>query len=411
MIFTKKAEEQSVRIRILNELHRLREQALPKFLNPAGGIRSSDKEHAKVHAYFERLKLDQEWPDFSTINAEKKEIVPKASAQVRSLVNAKYVVFGRSVSVLFGQILCILWKRSLDQTTVGSTRVRPTMLYGTTHEYPGLIQFARRRYIDDTIFTKPMFSMYDSLLPNGMWSDPMEVKLYEPDTIETLLGQVRKQDMQTIIVVSHVSRIDGRIVPIEKIDAHVKEINKTRSDDTKVYLIVDGSQAIGSMEVDLTGFEGIYLFTSSKALCAEPCVGVAVANEAYASIIESMKPETSLPELDSLTRILSETDFSKVYPELARIKSEVMRLMRKIPRVSIPSDFRTSPYMVYFSIPGLDQYDIERKTRMEGFEIHTERPQYNYTDAKSSRISYTVETPWAYIEEFAQFLTTLVKQL
>ncbi len=370
-------------------LHKLREETrLPKFLNQAKGVRAPDQEHMRVHAYFDRLCTDEQFK-----KEEAQKIPEKAQGMVRSLTNTRHVQFGISVSALFMQIIDI---------------IRPHTLIATDHEYRGLIECAKTGMLDQQLLTLQMYGLGES---ERAYRKKVPVTNIEMRADwNALIKRATEIDQKTVVLVSHVSRVDGGVFPIYEIDKQIKKINESRAWGRQVYFVVDGSQAIGSMEVDLTGFDGIYLFSSSKALRAEPGMGVAVGNESCAQL-EIIEPILSLPELESLRHMVETTDVPFVSKELMRIKKEATGLIHTVPYLSLPSHTQSSPYMIHFSIPGVDPKVIELAAVQEGFDIYGESNEYAYTTPQYARISFTVDTPWGHIAEFVRFLEGFIHRL
>ncbi len=364
-------------------LHNIRESAyLPKFLNQAEGKRTSNAMHIRTHEYFERLS-----PEFE--RSEQERLSKNVVQKLKVMIGVSEICFGVGVSSIFADIF---------------SRIKPTRLIATTHEYPGLVESARTGQINDNLITWQMYGLVGRKLATS--NTRLSVDLIEPYHVDALVGSAARERGSSIILVSHVSRVDGRIFPIAEIDQEVQKLNRERLAGDKIHFIVDGSQAVGSMEVDLSKFSGTYLFTSSKALMAEPCIGVAVGNEPIG--IDSW---ISLPELFSLDQILETVDFLKFYDEFKRMKKEALRIFGTLDGVNIVKENLSSPYMVYFSIPGVNPVVIREGAAREGFDIYGEEQKYVYTKPEYARISFTSETNWNHIEEFARFLSVFVSRI
>ncbi len=95
-----------------------------------------------------------------------------------------------------------------------------------------------------------------------------------PDMLVQAFGQALDHHSAKAIVLSHVSHVDGRILPIQTISALARKRG--------VMCIVDGAQAVGHIPVDLSQFEfDVYFFTGHK-WCAGPLgTGAMVVNDRF----------------------------------------------------------------------------------------------------------------------------------
>ncbi|MBI5223147.1 aminotransferase class V-fold PLP-dependent enzyme [Candidatus Micrarchaeota archaeon] len=373
-----------------HRFHEIREETvLPMFLNQAQGTRAPDAQHLTTHQYFNQLAKDR---DFELAQFE---ILPsEAASLVRGFTGAHHVAFGSSVSALFAQ--CVL-------------TLRPAWLLATNHEYPGLVEFVRSGVLYDSLCTSQMYGLQTHYSSPKSSIKPILSTLFDPSDLWDLLKKASELSGPGIILVSHVSRVDGRIMPIGEIETAINVINGHRRD--KITLMVDGSQAIGTMEIDLTYFSGIYLFTSSKALAAEVGMGVAVGNAAVAETLNSILSWFSLPELHSLVDVLQNTDYSKKYGELRIMQRSVASRAARISSLHLPCVNQSSPYMLYFEIPGVDPLKIASEAALRGFEIYGESSRYVYIEPKYARVSYLPETNWEHVDAFFAFLEGLVQRL
>ena len=83
-----------------------------------------------------------------------------------------------------------------------------------------------------------------------------------PDELETQIEQLLKSRQIRAIVISHVSHIDGRIFPIERIYQLTQKY--------QAFLIVDGAQAVGHIPVSFHDWQPDAYFFPGHKWCAGP---------------------------------------------------------------------------------------------------------------------------------------------
>ena len=92
------------------------------------------------------------------------------------------------------------------------------------------------------------------------------VTYFEPNKLAENPGKILGKK-PAIVIISHVSRLTGGILLTSKLYKKIKKINP------KNIVIVDGSQAVGSMKTRVKTLADIYIGVTSKFIQAEPHIG------------------------------------------------------------------------------------------------------------------------------------------
>ena len=128
-----------------------------------------------------------------------------------------------------------------------------------------------------------------SVLREMDWLAHRGVKVHRIDltTPEDLVSSIEKLVLSRSVkafVLSHVSHVDGRILPIDKIGVIAKEHN--------VVFIVDGAQAVGHIPVDLLDLDfDVYFFPGHKWCCGPLGTGALVMHDHFLSSNPAFRKE------------------------------------------------------------------------------------------------------------------------
>jgi len=306
--------------------------------------------------------------------------------------------------------------------TQGGQRIKVIM---SDHEYLALHRLLEKGVFDIWLTTWQNFGI--GALDNTKLVIPAsEVQVIKLD--EKPLSVVRQiaipNDGPAVLVLSHVSRIDGRMVNFQGVYEELKLLNERRSEPNKIYLVVDGSQAVGTFEFKAEGSCDAYLGSSSKAIGAEPTLGFAYVSDELLKIITANVFRAGYPKVSFQfsPEIISSagSTFSISLPELASLKFSLEKLLkigtkeverrlrelgerlrRKLPKAKLlETGFPTSPYMLFLEVT--NPIRIAEKLSSIGIQVGHNQFWSIVQHPPAIRVSWNVETPTGHIDKFAE---------
>ena len=135
-------------------------------------------------------------------------------------------------------------------------------------------------------------------------------------------------DKTKILYISHVTRTNGRILPIEKV-GEIARKHSTKSN--RIYTLIDGALAPGGinpkeLQLDKIGID-FYATCGHKLLLGEPATGILYSNSEHLGLVENLLKSSYKP-------LLKEFQF---HPELGidpEIRGEVEKLKSKLRTLS-----------------------------------------------------------------------------
>ncbi len=109
-----------------------------------------------------------------------------------------------------------------------------------------------------------------------------------PDELEIQISELLESTHVRAIVISHVSHIDGRIFPIERLYRLAQKY--------QALLIVDGAQAVGHIPVNFREWQPDAYFFPGHKWCAGPMgTGALILEKKFSKLVAMSNDETSQP--------------------------------------------------------------------------------------------------------------------
>jgi len=274
---------------------------------------------------------------------------------------------------------------------------------------------------------------------------------------EELLANIEKaiNEKTKLIVVSHVSRGDGRVMPVERIS----EIARKHSTDKPLYSLVDGAQALGNLHPNQINVEKIgcdfYVASAHKTLLSEPATGILYVNERNKELIQKLlnpnpyfgeiplfklkafqfHPENqpvdlferdgkverrtindwassdertlsefsriSTPEIASLNeslKLFDEIGWDQVHDRVMHLKKYAIEKLKTTPHLRILSPDNSSPALLAFSLEDVNSQKLVEELHKRGIETtHIPKPD-------SVRISFSIRNNEEEIDRLAKEL-------
>ena len=176
---------------------------------------------------------------------------------------------------------------------------------------------------------------------------PQKVQVFNPYTIENNLKNILQPDKIQVIILSHVSRLDGVVFPVKRIYQAIKEIAP------QSIIIIDGAQVLGAMRVSVEDFADVYVGVTSKFLGAEPHLGIAYLSPQFKqkylshSHYPTFNPEVYIKELYS-THLAIQTIQRNHEEHIQQLKTYALK---KLKEKDIPVYLPPNQVPHFLSIP------------------------------------------------------------
>jgi selenocysteine lyase/cysteine desulfurase len=302
------------------------------------------------------------------------------------------------------------------------------------HEYLAIYKLLKEGFFDARLTTWQNFGV--GTLDNTKLSIPRtEVQVTKmADKPALIVEQMNvPDDRPAIFVLSHVSRVDARVVDIKAVYGELQKLNEKRGKHNKIYFVVDGSQAIGTFDFSVVGACDAYLGTSSKGIGAEPTLGIAYVNDGllnlmkahirdtgYPSILFQFSLEVmpnqlnakknaslSLPEIASLNFSLKKLlgmGMSEVERRLDRLGKIIGKALESTDKIKVLNpDSPRSPYMIFLKVNSDVEETVEKFSR-SGIEIFHNQDYSMVDHPPAIRVSWNINTPEEHITKFLDTL-------
>lgn len=265
---------------------------------------------------------------------QESRIVEEARSKVADYfgVKPRNISFGNNTTECIDLVFHLMNFKKGDEVIVSEAEYKPTLLVfqNYAHLLEGMKQAQKEfrgffrvppDYFDEVGLTIPNYGFLSGVVSIPFIEKtqvyvekikPEPVKEYETGVVikvakfgendEEFVENVRKliTEKTKMIFISHVSRQDGRILPVERI---VKLAEENSTESRKIYTMVDGAQAVGNLhprnlQLERMGVD-FYAACSHKFLCGEPGLGILYIH----------------PRNEKLLENLSESDFNTMVKE------------------------------------------------------------------------------------------------
>lgn len=230
----------------------------------------------------------------------------------------------------------------------------------------------------------------------------MDVTIFDPIEFsknpKKLLGSI-----PSIIILSHVSRITGQKLVTEKLYKSIKQCSQEN------ILVIDGSQAVGAMDVRPKSVSDIYLGLTSKFIHAEPQIGFCWVRDGlikrYSYSPWSVDAKVYAKEIWSAVSSLKRLVLDAKQVTATR---NVLLLLLKKKGLQIIRENQQQPHIVIIPWPKHSLDTAVSNLKNEGFIVST-NIGYSISEPKNPglRISLTPKTKERDLARFASVLGTL----
>jgi selenocysteine lyase/cysteine desulfurase len=303
----------------------------------------------------EFYKQDVNSKDF---RVEESRVVEETRKKVAEYFGTKpkNIAFGNNTTECIDLVFHLMNFKKGDEIIVSEAEYKPTLLVfqNYAHLLKGMKQAEEKfsgffkvpkEYFDEVGLTIPNYGILSGMAPTTFIDKsyiyaekikPEPIKEYETGVVikvakfgknETeFIENIRKliTDKTRMIFVSHVSRQDGRILPVEKI-AKLAEENSTES--RRVYTLIDGAQAVGNLHPRSLQLENMridfYATCSHKFLCSEASLGMLYINPKNQELLENLSN-------GDFNTMIKEHQFHPDFKFDQRVRAEFEKVVEKL---------------------------------------------------------------------------------
>lgn len=213
-----------------------------------------------------------------------------------------------------------------------------------SHEVKWVKDSLEKGVLDRQNMTRPDFAR-----PQSRRLAPVPVQTIEPkqlvsNRLEALVGR-----RPVILVVTHVSRLDGSTLPFRSIYEKMKSLNP------KSILIVDGAQTTGAMRPQLRGACDMYIGVTSKFVDAVPHLAAAyIAPDLLRTSLKrypSLRPSEFAQEAASAVERLSHPRFdARTAHRIRSMRRFALGLLRDVKTVRVVSPKNQAPQIITLAV-------------------------------------------------------------
>jgi radical SAM superfamily enzyme YgiQ (UPF0313 family) len=247
--------------------------------------------------------------------------IEQTSMQVKNILHkifshdTKDILLGTNESTVLNHVLSEL-------------NIKDATLIATDHEYLGIVKMLEGQDVSNYV-TRPSSNLKIGVPnPKRFIINKVIIEYQNEDEFKKLLDtEIKNCKNKTILILmSHVSRITGEQFPIESI---YKYITKSKYDNKKIYVIIDGAQSVFVQNVIPKTCSNIYLGTSSKALGAEPTIGFAFINNIKPISTTKMESKKSLNSFYHTLKNFYLTE-SQIHTRCEKIDIKVSEILKNL---------------------------------------------------------------------------------
>ncbi len=275
-------------------------------------------------------------------------------------------------------------------------------ILSNTNEYEVLISAHEIKWFK-TLFEKGRMPKEEVTYPNYA---PLEekdfiiypFKIFDPNEFIKNPEKFIQKDKKQIVIMSHVSRMTGELLVTEILYKDIKNIN------SDAILIVDGSQAIGAIPVNIISISDAYIAVTSKFIDAEPHIGIlticpSLINN-FKIKIQEIKPFTFTKELYSTKTALVTLEINQ---ENTQIVKEYLNEKLTDNGFRIYNTYNQVPHIALVEINNPDK--IVELLKQKGVIVST-NTQWSIVETNTPclRISITSKTTAENIDQFIKIL-------